>query len=310
MDFPRLKTKAILSPMTDINDVAFRLLCREYGCELTYTQMVNSTAAAMRDKAVLKVVDIVEGESPFGIQIFGQDPDEIARAAKFIEEAYAPAVIDLNVGCPSGKVMSLGAGSALLITPEKIGKIVKACSRALKTPFTVKIRLGIDDKNLVAVEVAKICEASGAAAVAVHGRTMKQGYSGKADWSMIKQVKEAVKIPVIGNGDVNTPEDARRMLEQTGCDYVLIGRAAMKGPLVFRAINDYLETGKLTRITRDDKMQMIKRYIELAEEYGVGAERVKIHCQHFTVGMQGGAQIRGKLSYAKTIAQIREIMGF
>jgi tRNA-dihydrouridine synthase B len=308
MKYPKVEGKAVLSPMVDINDIAFRMLCKYYGCGLTYTQMVNATLVSREVKSTLGIIDVIPEEKPYGIQLFGQDAEEISKAAKFIEKTYSPAVIDLNLGCPARNIMAQGAGSALLIKPEKIGEIVKATSSSIKTPFTVKIRLGQDEKSIVALDVAKICEDNGAAALAVHGRTAKQGYSGKADWSMIKKVKEHVSIPVIGNGDVDSPEAAKKMLDETGCDYVMVGRGAMKGPIIFSQIKDYLETGKYTKTTGESKKEMVQRYFDLAVKFNIAPERVKIHAQHFTVGMQGGAVLRNKLSTAKTFEEIRKIL--
>jgi tRNA-dihydrouridine synthase B len=309
MKFPNLARKALLSPMADINDVAFRMLCKEYGCALTYTQMVSANLAAKKNKSTLSIIDVIPEEKPYGIQLFGQDAVEISNAAIFIEEEYSPAVIDLNMGCPARKIMSQGSGSALLIKPEKIAQIVKKTSSSINTPFTVKIRLGQSEKNITAFEVAKICEDNGAAALAVHGRTAEQGYSGKADWSMIKQIKDTVSIPVIGNGDINTPEDAKRMLEETNCDFFMLARAAMKGPFVFKQINDFLERGSFEKTNSRMKNKMVVRYVELAEKLNIPYERVKIHAQHFTTGDSGGSVVRDKLSTAKSIEEIIIIIG-
>ena len=308
LKYPRLTSQAILSPMVDINDVAFRMLCKKYGAGITYTQMVSATAAARQDKAALRPVDVVPEEKPYGIQIFGQDTSEMVKAVKFIEKTYEPTVIDLNMGCPSSKILQQGAGAALLIKTEKVGEIVKACSSAINTPFTVKIRLGPDEHKIVALEVAKMCEQNGAAALAVHGRTIKQGYSGKADWSIIKQVKESISIPVIGNGDVSTPMDCQRMLSQTGCDFVMIARAAMKSPIIFQQINDYFKTKEYDKTDDPSRLKMINKYLDLADQYKVDFTRVKIHMQHFTTGMSGGAAMRNKINFAKNVGDVRKIL--
>lgn len=308
MKFPNIKTKALLSPMADINDIAFRMLCKEYGCELTYTQMISANLAARKVKSTLKIIDVIPQEKPYGIQLFGQDADEIAEAAKFIESEYAPAVIDLNMGCPAKKIRDQGAGSALLIKPERIAEIVKKTSSSINTPFTVKIRLGPSEKSITAFEVAKACEENGAAALAVHGRTVAQGYSGKSDWSMIRQVKEKINIPVIGNGDITKPEDAKKMLDETGCDYFMVARAAMKSPIIFSQINDFLENGRYKKMIHEDRLKMIQRYFELSNEFSIPPERLKIHLQHFTTGMSGGAELRNKLSTSNTLEAMHKII--
>ncbi len=310
MQFPKLKTKALLSPMVDINDIAFRLLCKKYGCELTYTQMISTTSIVRQDPSFLKTMDLIPEEKPYAIQLFGQDPDEIVKAALFMEEKYQPSVIDLNMGCPAHRIVKQGAGSALLIKPQKVAEIVKKVSSKLNTPFTVKIRLGEDEKKIVALDVAKICEQNGAAALAVHGRTVKQGYSGKSDWSMIKLVKDSVSIPVIGNGDIVTPLDAKRMLDETGCDYFMIARGAMKMPFIFRQVNQYLSTGKYDEFTSIEKKKMILSYFELAQKHNVEFERVKVHSQHFTVGEEGGGKLRDQITHSKSIDEIRKILKY
>lgn len=312
MSFPRLSSKTILAPMAGINDVAFRLLCKEYGCGLVFSEMISAHALARHNQAALRMLDFnISGESerPFGIQLFGQSPEQVAKAALFIEEKYKPDIIDFNLGCPARQIIKQGAGCALLLRKNRIMEIVKACVSSLKTPFSVKIRSGIDKKRIVAVEVAKICEESGVVAITVHPRTMSQAYMGKADWIIIKQVKEAVNIPVIGNGDVFTPQDAKLMLDQTSCDYVMIGRAAMKNPLIFRQVNDYLRKHKYKPLDEKERKKMIKKYLFLAKKHGISFFRVKLHCQNFTAGMKGSAQLRNKISTCKDEDELRIVLG-
>ncbi|MBN1793314.1 tRNA dihydrouridine synthase DusB [Candidatus Woesearchaeota archaeon] len=309
MKFPKLESKTILAPMAGINDLAFRLLCKDLGCGMTYSEMISAPALARKNKATIKLIDVVPEEHPFGLQLFGQKTEEIVKAAQYLEEHYKPDVIDFNLGCPARQIIRQGAGSSLLIRKNRVVEIVKACSSSLSTPFTVKIRSAFEGKKIVAIDIAKACEEAGAAAIAVHPRTMSQGYSGKADWSIIKQVKETVNIPVIGNGDVFSPPDALRLMEETGCDYVMIGRAAMKNPLIFRQVNDYLRKKSFKQADDEAKLKMIKTYLFLAKKHEVGFVRTKLHCQLFTTGMKGGAALRHSLGKAKDEDEIRRILG-
>ena len=309
MKFPKLNSKTILAPMAGVNDLAFRMLCREYGCGLTFTEMFSSPAISRGNNATLRLIDVVPEEKPVGVQLFGQKTEEIAKAAAFVEEHYRPDVIDFNLGCPARQIIRQGSGAALLIRKNRVSEIVKACSSTLKTPFTVKIRSGLEPRKIVALEIAKACEEAGAAAITVHPRTMSQGYSGRADWSIIKKVKESVSIPVIGNGDVLAPQDAQRMIEETGCDYVMIGRAAMKGPIIFQLVNDYFRKREYKKPDDEARLKMIKKYLYLAGKQETGFVRVKLHCQHFTTGMGGGAALRNAISRAKDIEGLRRILG-
>lgn len=317
MYFPHLHSKTILAPMAGVNDSAFRLLCREYGCGMTFSEMISAAALSRHNQAAVKLIDFdasssaeqsEKSEHPFGIQLFGQSPEHFVKAAKFVEEHYKPDVIDINLGCPARQIMKQGAGCALLLRPSRIKDIVSVCVAELKTPVTVKIRSGLDSKKIIAVEIAKICEAAGVAAITVHPRTMVQAYSGKADWQMIKKVKDAVSIPVIGNGDISAPQDAQRMIDATGCDYVMIGRAAMKSPLIFQQINDYFAKKHYTQTDDAARLKLIKKYLFLAEKHGVSFIRIKLHCQHFTTGFKGGAGMRDKISKSKSVDDLKRIL--
>jgi tRNA-dihydrouridine synthase B len=308
MKYPKLSSKTILAPMAGVNDVAFRLLCREYGCGLTFSEMISAAALSRNNKAAIRLIDYNTEEKDFAIQLFGQSTEQIVKAAKLMEADYRPVIIDFNMGCPAAKIIKQGSGCALLARKSRIQEIIKATSKAISIPFSVKIRSGLDSNHIVAVEIAKLCEQAGAAAITIHPRTMKQAYSGKADWKIIKAVKEAVKIPVIGNGDIFTPIDAQNMLEQTGCDYIMIGRAAMKSPMVFQQINDYLRKRHFKQVDDDARMKLIKKYLYLAEKNQASFFRMKLHCQHFTAGMKGAAEIRNQISTCKDIAGLRKIL--
>jgi nifR3 family TIM-barrel protein len=295
--------------MAGINDVAFRLLCKEYGCGLVFSEMLSAAAVSRLNKATLRLVDVCDEELPFGVQLFGQLAENIVKSALFLEETYKPDVIDFNLGCPARQIVKQGAGCALLLRKNRIKEIVEACVSQLSTPFTVKIRSGVDKKRIVAVEVAKICEEAGACAVTVHPRTMSQAYMGVADWQIIKQVKEAVSVPVIGNGDIFTPQDAKRMIDETGCDYVMLGRAAMKSPIIFQQINDYFRKHEYKPIDDQARFKMIKKYLYLANKHSISFFRVKLHCQNFTAGIKGSAQLRNRISVCKGEEELREILG-
>ena len=252
-----LKNQAVLAPMAGVTDLPFRLLCHEQGAGLLSMEMVSAKAISFHNKNTESLMEIDKREHPIALQLFGSDPNLISEVAKSIEERPFD-ILDINMGCPVPKVVNNGEGSALMKNPKLIGEIIEKTAKAIKKPVTVKIRKGFNDSMVNAVEVARIAEQSGAAAIAVHGRTREQYYSGQADWDIIRQVKEAVHIPVIGNGDVTSPEKAKEMLEQTGCDAVMIGRGAKGNPWIFRQIAHYLETGeKLEKPDIEEVKQMM-----------------------------------------------------
>lgn len=235
----------VLAPMAGVTDLPFRLIVKEMGCGLMYTEMVSAKGLIYGNENTEDLMEIKPEEYPISLQLFGSEPEFMAQAAQIIAEKINPAIIDINMGCPTPKIVRNGDGSALMRNPALAGEIIAAMTRAVDIPITVKIRKGWDDNHVNAVEFAQICEAKGAKAIAVHGRTREQFYSGKADWGIIKAVKAAVSVPVIGNGDIFTPEDAKAMFEQTGCDAVMVGRGAQGNPWLFHQITHYLQTGEI-----------------------------------------------------------------
>ena len=239
-----LENNVILGPMAGVTDLPFRLLCREQGAGLVCMEMVSAKAVFYGNRNTKELLQVNPGERPVSLQLFGSDPEVLSDIAARLEEGPYD-LFDLNMGCPVPKVVKNGEGSALMKDPKLVERILSSMVRALKKPVTVKIRKGFNDESVNAVEIARIAEGCGAAAVAVHGRTREQYYSGKADWEIIRQVKEAVSIPVIGNGDVDSPEAAKRMLAETGCDGVMVARGAKGNPWIFKRITEYLETGRI-----------------------------------------------------------------
>lgn len=287
-----------LAPMAGVTDMPFRILCREQGCGFVYTEMVSAKGMHYNDAKSHKLIGIDEAEKPAGIQIFGSDPGILASIAQKMNYSDA-ALIDINMGCPTPKITKNGEGSALMLKPRLAGEIIKAVSSASVKPVTVKIRKGWDDEHINAVEIAEIAEKNGASAVTVHGRTREQFYSGKADWDIIRNVKKAVSIPVIGNGDIKRPEDALRMLEYTGCDAVMVGRGAQGNPWIFRRIKHFLASGELLpEPSLEEKIAMMTRHLEMLVAYKgehTGVCEMRSHIAWYLKGLHNSASIKERV---------------
>lgn len=305
-----LENNLILAPMAGVSDLPFRLLCREQGAGLVCMEMVSAKAILYKSRNTEELLTIDPKEHPVSLQLFGSDPDIISEIAKQIEERPFD-ILDLNMGCPVPKVVNNGDGSALMKNPRLAGEIIEKTARAIKKPLTVKIRKGFDDAHVNAVELAHIAQESGAAAVAVHGRTREQYYAGHADWDIIRQVKEAVSIPVIGNGDIRTPEDVAAMAEQTGCDGYMIARGAEGNPWIFRQILHYFDTGEhLARPDFSEVTEMLLRHakmqIDCKGDY-TGIREIRKHAAWYTAGYRNSSKLRGRINEVENYEQLEAL---
>lgn len=308
----KLDNNVFLAPMAGVTDMPFRILCKEQGCGLVYTEMVSAKGIHYNDERSNKLAEVNEAEKPASVQIFGTEPAVMAEIAEKLNQSDAD-IIDINMGCPTPKITKNGEGSALMLNPNLAGKIISAVSKATNKPVTVKIRKGWDESNVNAVEIAKIAEDNGAKAIAIHGRTREQFYSGKSDRYIIASVKEAVSIPVIGNGDVFSPEDAKEMLIKTNCDAVMIGRGAQGNPWVFKRVLHYLDTGELLPLpSRDDKLKMIIRHMDmLIDQKGEqgGVREMRKHIAWYIKGMRNSTYVKQevfRLASRDEIVQVLE----
>lgn len=306
-----LPNNLILAPMAGVTDLPFRLLCKEQGAGLLCMEMVSAKAILYKNRNTESLLEIDPRENPVSLQLFGSDPEIISKIAHQIEDRPFD-ILDLNMGCPVPKIVNNGEGSALMKNPKLAGEIIRETVKAIDKPVTVKIRKGFDDEHINAVEMAKIAEDAGAAAVAVHGRTREQFYSGRADWDIIRQVKEAVSIPVIGNGDLLTAEDVIAMEAQTGCDGFMIARGAQGNPWIFRQILHYFETGEhLAKPTLEEVTQMILRHarmmLEFKGEY-IGIREIRKHAAWYTAGYPNSARLRVAINNVESFEALEELL--
>ena len=306
-----LENNVILAPMAGVTDLPFRVLCREQGAGCVVTEMVSAKAILYNNKNTRELLQIDPAERPAAVQLFGSEPDIMAEIAARLEEGPYD-YIDVNMGCPVPKIVNNGEGSALMKNPKRAKEVLTAMVKAVKKPVTVKFRKGFNDLSVNAVEFAKMAESCGVAAVAVHGRTREQYYSGKADWDIIRQVKEAVRIPVIGNGDIFTPEDAGRMLKETGCDGIMVARGAKGNPWLFGRINHYLDTGEvLPGPSMAEIKAMILRHGRMLVQFkgeGVAMREMRGHMAWYTKGMPHSATLRNEINQVETLEGFVELL--
>lgn len=306
-----LENRYILGPMAGVTDLPFRLLCREQGAGLLCMEMVSAKAILYNNRNTKALLEIHPDEKPVSLQLFGSDPEIMSEMAKRIEERPFD-ILDINMGCPVPKVVKNGEGSALMKNPKLVYEIVSSMVKAIEKPVTVKIRKGFDDDHVNAVEIAKIIEEAGAAAVAVHGRTREQYYSGKADWDIIRQVKEAVSIPVIGNGDVTSPEKADELVRYTGCDGVMIARGAQGNPWIFSQMCAWEETGEVPpRPDKDKVREMMLKHARLQLQYKgdyVGIREMRKHVAWYTKGIPNAARLRERINQVESYEELENLL--
>ncbi len=307
----KLEKNVFLAPMAGITDRAFREICRGYGCGLVYTEMISSKGIFYKDKKTKTLMRIEKEEQPAAVQIFGSDPEVMGEIAGEAEAAGA-VLLDINMGCPAPKIVNNGDGCAIMKNPLLAGKIIEKVSKSVKIPVTVKIRKGWNEESENALEIAKIAEEAGAGAITIHGRTREQFYGGKADWDIIKKIKESVKIPVIGNGDIFASEDAFAMLEKTGCDGIMVARGAQGNPFLFRQIEQRLYSGEVSYFPSwEEKLQCAQKHAELLVKYKGeprGIKEARKHMAWYIKGMPDSSKIKNEMFLANTLDEMKKIL--
>ena len=307
-----IQNQVCIAPMAGVSNMAFRTIMKEFGAGLIYAEMVSDKALTFRNEKTLKMIHVLDEERPLSMQVFGGDKESIVKGAMIIDQESDCDIIDINMGCPVNKIVKSDAGAKLLLEPQKIYEIVKEVVDNVKKPVTVKMRTGWNNQTIYAVEIAQLCEKAGAKAIAIHGRTRSQMYSGEANWDYIKQVKEAVSIPVIGNGDINSPEDAKRMLEETGCDAVMIGRGVLGNPWLVKQTVEYLETGSYQKeISIDERMNHIidhmNRLIKLKGEK-IALLEMRSFAAWYMKGLKGATHVKREVSKMKSKEDLLQII--
>ncbi|MBT4334603.1 tRNA dihydrouridine synthase DusB [archaeon] len=305
MKLPKFKSKVFLAPMAGFTDPAFRLICKKNGAGLVVTELISANSIVAKKDKIKEFIQFSKKEKPNAVQLFGSDLKLLKKAVKIVEPHFD--IIDYNMGCPSPNITNQMAGAALLQEPELTRKIFKVLVSSTIKPITLKMRSGKTKPNKF-LEIAKIAEEEGIQMITLHPRTVKQGYSGNADWSLIKKLKDSVKIPVVGNGDIRTPEDAKKMFDETGCDYIMVGRAAKGNPFIFKQINDYLKKGEYDELSFEKKLKIFNKYLSYSRKFTTKFTHVKLHAIDFTKCRVGGNKIREKLATSKTIKEIKELL--
>ena len=302
-----VENEVFLAPMAGVTDLPFRLICKELGCGLLYTEMINAKALCYDDKNRKKMLNILDEEHPVAVQIFGSEPEFMGKATQILND-YPNEILDINMGCPAPKVVKNGDGSALMRNPKLAGQVLDQVVKNSKKPVTLKIRKGWDDNSINALEIAKIAEDCGICAITIHGRTREQYYSGQADWDIIGEVKSQISIPVIGNGDVTSVEDAIRIKDHTGCDAIMIGRGAQGNPWIFKRIDHYMKTGQLLDPpSKDEKIDIAIKHMGLAiKEHGeyVAVREMRKHIGWYLKGMKHSARFRDQINHIVTAKEV------